>query len=40
MVAVKSGRHVKVTRGLAGTSVTVPEQSVAALFASTATSTA
>jgi acyl-CoA synthetase (NDP forming)/RimJ/RimL family protein N-acetyltransferase len=34
VVAVKSGRHVKVTRGLAGTSVAVPEQSVAALFAS------
>ena len=34
VVAVKSGRHVGVTPGLAGTSVTVPEQSVAALFAS------
>jgi acyl-CoA synthetase (NDP forming)/GNAT superfamily N-acetyltransferase len=34
VVAVKSGRHVKVTRALAGTSVAVPEQSVAALFAS------
>jgi acyl-CoA synthetase (NDP forming)/GNAT superfamily N-acetyltransferase len=34
VIAVKSGRHVKVTRGLAGTSVAVPEQSVAALFAS------
>ncbi|TFV53207.1 bifunctional GNAT family N-acetyltransferase/acetate--CoA ligase family protein [Blastococcus sp. TF02A-35] len=34
VVAVKSGRHVQVTRGLAGTSVAVPEQSVAALFAS------
>jgi acyl-CoA synthetase (NDP forming)/RimJ/RimL family protein N-acetyltransferase len=34
VVAVKSGRHVKVTPGLAGTSVSVPEQSVAALFAS------
>jgi acyl-CoA synthetase (NDP forming)/RimJ/RimL family protein N-acetyltransferase len=34
VVAVKSGRHVRVTRGLAGTSVAVPEQSVAALFAS------
>jgi acyl-CoA synthetase (NDP forming) len=31
---VKSGRHVQVTRGLAGTSVAVPEESVAALFAS------
>src|SRR3712207_3746171 len=27
VVAVKSGRHVQVTRGLAGTSVAVPEQS-------------
>src|SRR6185312_3841835 len=34
VVAVKSGRHVSVTPGLAGTSVAVPEQSVAALFAS------
>lgn len=34
VVAVKSGRHVKVAPGLAGTSVAVPEQSVAALFAS------
>ena len=34
VVAVKSGRHVGVTPGLAGTSVAVPEQSVAALFAS------
>jgi acyl-CoA synthetase (NDP forming)/GNAT superfamily N-acetyltransferase len=34
VVAVKSGRHVQVTRGLAATSVAVPEQSVAALFAS------
>jgi acyl-CoA synthetase (NDP forming)/RimJ/RimL family protein N-acetyltransferase len=34
VVAVKSGRHVNVTPGLAGTSVAVPEQSVAALFAS------
>jgi acyl-CoA synthetase (NDP forming)/GNAT superfamily N-acetyltransferase len=34
VVAVKSGRHVSMTAGLAGTSVTVPEQSVAALFAS------
>src|SRR4051794_37362679 len=34
VVAVKSGRHVQVTRGLAGTSVAVPERSVAALFAS------
>jgi acyl-CoA synthetase (NDP forming)/GNAT superfamily N-acetyltransferase len=34
VVAVKSGRHVTVTPGLAGTSVAVPEQSVAALFAS------
>jgi acyl-CoA synthetase (NDP forming)/RimJ/RimL family protein N-acetyltransferase len=34
VVAVKSGRHVQVTRGLAGTSVAVPEESVAALFAS------
>jgi acyl-CoA synthetase (NDP forming)/GNAT superfamily N-acetyltransferase len=34
VVAVKSGRHVRVTRGLAATSVAVPEQSVAALFAS------
>ncbi|MGZ4670944.1 MAG: bifunctional acetate--CoA ligase family protein/GNAT family N-acetyltransferase [Blastococcus sp.] len=34
VVAVKSGRHVAMTPGLAGTSVTVPEQSVAALFAS------
>jgi acyl-CoA synthetase (NDP forming)/RimJ/RimL family protein N-acetyltransferase len=34
VVAVKSGRHVATTPGLAGTSVTVPEQSVAALFAS------
>jgi acyl-CoA synthetase (NDP forming)/GNAT superfamily N-acetyltransferase len=34
VVAVKSGRHGNVTPGLAGTSVAVPEQSVAALFAS------
>jgi acyl-CoA synthetase (NDP forming) len=34
VIAVKSGRHVGVTAGLAGTSVSVPEQSVAALFAS------
>lgn len=34
VVAVKSGRHVGMTPGLAGTSVAVPEQSVAALFAS------
>ncbi|MCO7219387.1 bifunctional GNAT family N-acetyltransferase/acetate--CoA ligase family protein [Klenkia sp. PcliD-1-E] len=34
VVAVKSGRHVGMTAGLAGTSVTVPEESVAALFAS------
>ncbi|QXG76583.1 GNAT family N-acetyltransferase [Modestobacter sp. L9-4] len=34
VVAVKSGRHVGMTAGLAGTSVAVPEQSVAALFAS------
>jgi acyl-CoA synthetase (NDP forming) len=34
VVAVKSGRHVTMTAGLAGTSVPVPEQSVAALFAS------
>ena len=34
VVAVKSGRHVKIRRGLADTSVAVPEQSVAALFAS------
>ena len=34
VVAVKSGRHVQVTPGLAGTSVAVPEESVAALFAS------
>ncbi|MEI4271492.1 bifunctional GNAT family N-acetyltransferase/acetate--CoA ligase family protein [Klenkia sp. LSe6-5] len=34
VVAVKSGRHVGMTAGLAGTSVTVPEDSVAALFAS------
>ncbi|TQN42271.1 acyl-CoA synthetase (NDP forming) [Blastococcus colisei] len=34
VVAVKSGRHVNVTPGLAGTSVAVPEQSVAALFSS------
>jgi acyl-CoA synthetase (NDP forming) len=34
VVAVKSGRHVGTTPGLAGTSVAVPEQSVAALFAS------
>jgi acyl-CoA synthetase (NDP forming)/GNAT superfamily N-acetyltransferase len=34
VVAVKSGRHVGMTPGLAGTSVSVPEQSVAALFAS------
>ncbi|MPQ96726.1 GNAT family N-acetyltransferase [Modestobacter sp. I12A-02628] len=34
VVAVKSGRHVSMTPGLAGTSVSVPEQSVAALFAS------
>ena len=31
---MKSGRHVGVAPGLAGTSVAVPEQSVAALFAS------
>jgi acyl-CoA synthetase (NDP forming)/RimJ/RimL family protein N-acetyltransferase len=34
VIAVKSGRHVGVTPGLAGTSVAVPEQSVAALFSS------
>jgi acyl-CoA synthetase (NDP forming)/RimJ/RimL family protein N-acetyltransferase len=34
VVAVKSGRHVAMTPGLAGTSVSVPEESVAALFAS------
>jgi succinyl-CoA synthetase alpha subunit/RimJ/RimL family protein N-acetyltransferase len=34
VVAVKSGRHVHMTAGLAGTSVAVPEESVAALFAS------
>jgi acyl-CoA synthetase (NDP forming)/RimJ/RimL family protein N-acetyltransferase len=34
VVAVKSGRHVRMTAGLAGTSVAVPEQSVGALFAS------
>src|SRR5687768_14915885 len=34
VVAVKSGRHVSVIPGLAGTSVAIPEQSVAALFAS------
>jgi acyl-CoA synthetase (NDP forming)/RimJ/RimL family protein N-acetyltransferase len=34
VVAVKSGRHVQVAPGLAGTSVAVPEESVAALFAS------
>jgi acyl-CoA synthetase (NDP forming) len=34
VVAVKSGRHGGVAPGLAGTSVSVPEQSVAALFAS------
>jgi acyl-CoA synthetase (NDP forming) len=34
VVAVKSGRHVQMTPGLAGTSVTVPEESVGALFAS------
>jgi acyl-CoA synthetase (NDP forming)/RimJ/RimL family protein N-acetyltransferase len=34
VVAVKSGRHVGMAPGLAGTSVQVPEQSVAALFAS------
>jgi acyl-CoA synthetase (NDP forming)/GNAT superfamily N-acetyltransferase len=34
VVAVKSGRHVGIAPGLAGTSVAVPEQSVAALFAS------
>ena len=34
VVAVKSGRHVRMTEGLAGTSVAVPEESVAALFAS------
>ena len=34
VVAVKSGRHGVLTPGLAGTSVSVPEQSVAALFAS------
>ena len=34
VVAVKSGRHVDVAPGLAGTSVAVPEESVAALFAS------
>ncbi|MGR7026539.1 bifunctional acetate--CoA ligase family protein/GNAT family N-acetyltransferase [Geodermatophilus sp. URMC 62] len=34
VVAVKSGRHGGLTPGLAGTSVAVPEQSVAALFTS------
>ncbi|MDP9431004.1 MAG: acetate--CoA ligase family protein, partial [Actinomycetota bacterium] len=34
VVAVKSGRYVRMTEGLAGTSVAVPEESVAALFAS------
>ncbi|MGY1690968.1 bifunctional acetate--CoA ligase family protein/GNAT family N-acetyltransferase [Geodermatophilus sp. SYSU D01105] len=34
VVAVKSGRHVRMTEGLAGTSVPVPEESVGALFAS------
>jgi acyl-CoA synthetase (NDP forming) len=34
VVAVKSGRYGGLTPGLAGTSVAVPEQSVAALFAS------
>jgi acyl-CoA synthetase (NDP forming)/GNAT superfamily N-acetyltransferase len=34
VVAVKSGRHVGMTPGLVGTSVAVPEESVAALFAS------
>jgi acyl-CoA synthetase (NDP forming)/GNAT superfamily N-acetyltransferase len=34
VVAVKSGRHVGFTPGLAGTSVAVPEESVGALFAS------
>ena len=34
VVAVKSGRHVGMTAGLAGTSSAVTEQSVAALFAS------
>jgi acyl-CoA synthetase (NDP forming)/RimJ/RimL family protein N-acetyltransferase len=34
VVAVKSGRHVGMAPGLAGTSVQVPEQSVGALFAS------
>jgi acyl-CoA synthetase (NDP forming)/RimJ/RimL family protein N-acetyltransferase len=34
VVAVKSGRHVDMTPGLVGTSVSVPEESVAALFAS------
>ncbi|MGY1743875.1 MULTISPECIES: bifunctional acetate--CoA ligase family protein/GNAT family N-acetyltransferase [unclassified Blastococcus] len=34
VVAVKSGRHVRMTAGLAGTSVAVPEESVGALFAS------
>ncbi len=34
VVAVKSGRHGGLTPGLAGTSVAIPEQSVAALFAS------
>ncbi|WP_448627893.1 bifunctional acetate--CoA ligase family protein/GNAT family N-acetyltransferase [Geodermatophilus sp. URMC 64] len=34
VVAVKSGRNVGMAPGLAGTSVQVPEQSVAALFAS------
>ncbi|MCA0146848.1 bifunctional GNAT family N-acetyltransferase/acetate--CoA ligase family protein [Blastococcus sp. LR1] len=34
VIAVKSGRHVGVAPGLAGTSVAVPEQSVAALFSS------
>ncbi|MFW3169644.1 GNAT family N-acetyltransferase [Geodermatophilus sp. CPCC 206100] len=34
VVAVKSGRHVRMTEALAGTSVAVPEESVEALFAS------
>jgi acyl-CoA synthetase (NDP forming)/RimJ/RimL family protein N-acetyltransferase len=34
VVAVKSGRHVRMIEGLAGTSVAVPEESVAALFSS------
>jgi acyl-CoA synthetase (NDP forming) len=34
VVAVKSGRHVGVAPGLAGTTVAVPEQSVQALFGS------